>query len=98
VPAQPARPACRADLPADFGDVRRSCKRVEPCFCVASSNRSLIVGKYRSFALAIAVLVFAGFFWYSGDPLTGIVAALIAIVVQLIVLSFVTQRKERQKN
>jgi len=39
----------------------------------------------------IAALVFAAFFWCFSDPLTGILAAMIALVVQVIFLAFVTE-------
>jgi uncharacterized membrane protein len=58
-----------------------------------------VIGKYRAFALALAALAFVVSFWYFGDPLAGVLAAMIALVVQLIVFAFVIQRAaEREKN
>ena len=41
-----------------------------------------MVDKYRLLALAIAALVFVALFWCFSDPLTGILAAMIALVVR----------------
>ena len=58
-----------------------------------------MIGKYRAFAVAIAALAFVVSFWYFGDPLAGVLAALIALVVQVIVFALVIQRAaERAKN
>ena len=51
-----------------------------------------MIGKYRAFALAIAALAFVISFWYFGDPLAGVLAALIALVLQLIVFALVIQQ------
>ena len=56
-----------------------------------------VIGKYRAFALAIVALVFVVFFWYFGDPLTGILAALIALVAQLIGFAFVMDQAAEGK-
>ena len=58
-----------------------------------------MIGKYRAFALAIAALAFVISFWYFGDPLAGVLAALIALVLQLIVFALVIQQPaDRKKN
>ena len=50
-----------------------------------------MVDKCRLLALAIAALVFVALFWCFSDPLTGILAAMIALVVQMIFFAFVTE-------
>ena len=56
------------------------------------------MGKYRAFALAVAALAFVVSFWYFGDPLAGVLAALIALVVQLIVFALLIQQAaERER-
>ena len=56
-----------------------------------------MVGKYRLLALAFAALVFVAFFWCFSDPIIGILAAMIALVVQMIFFAFVTEQTPEGK-
>jgi VIT1/CCC1 family predicted Fe2+/Mn2+ transporter len=56
-----------------------------------------MVDKYRLLALAIAALVFVAFFWCFSDPITGILAAMIALVVQMILFALVTEHTPEGK-
>ena len=79
-----------ADLTSNSLDDRGSLRGGASCWRIACQMRRVMVEKYGVLFLPIAALVFAAFFWCFSDPITGILGAMIALVVQMIFFAFVT--------